>query len=127
MNGTLSGRTQPMRMRPTDSGTRADPLAADRGANDEKIARRIGVGGSTVYRTKRRFWYSATCSTKSRARARAVSLPAKRKPRWSRRPVRARPWALASDLAALPVNWPGSLHTKASRGKPCAGAWPKTI
>jgi transposase len=30
-------------------------LAADAGASDEGIARSIGVGGSTVYRTKRRF------------------------------------------------------------------------
>ena len=30
-------------------------LATDRGASDEEIARSIGVGGSTVYRTKRRF------------------------------------------------------------------------
>jgi len=30
-------------------------LAADNGASDEEIARNIGVGGSTVYRTKRRF------------------------------------------------------------------------
>ena len=30
-------------------------LAADGGASDEQIARSIGVGGSTVYRTKRRF------------------------------------------------------------------------
>jgi transposase len=30
-------------------------LAADRGVGDEEIARTIGVGGSTVYRTKRRF------------------------------------------------------------------------
>ena len=30
-------------------------LAVDRGASDEEIARSIGVGGSTVYRTKRRF------------------------------------------------------------------------
>jgi transposase len=30
-------------------------LAADAGANDEEIARSVGVGGSTVYRTKRRF------------------------------------------------------------------------
>src|SRR5579862_1183636 len=30
-------------------------LAADGGASDEEIARNIGVGGSTVYRTKRRF------------------------------------------------------------------------
>ena len=30
-------------------------LAADAGAGDEEIARTIGVGGSTVYRTKRQF------------------------------------------------------------------------
>lgn len=30
-------------------------LSADAGASDEEIARSIGVGGSTVYRTKRRF------------------------------------------------------------------------
>src|SRR5262252_6702354 len=30
-------------------------LAADAGARDEEIARSVGVGGSTVYRTKRRF------------------------------------------------------------------------
>ena len=30
-------------------------LAVDRGASDEEVARSIGVGGSTVYRTKRRF------------------------------------------------------------------------
>src|SRR6185312_7069332 len=30
-------------------------LAADGGASDEAIARSVGVGGSTVYRTKRRF------------------------------------------------------------------------
>ena len=30
-------------------------LAADAGCSDEEIARSGGVGGSTVYRTKRRF------------------------------------------------------------------------
>ena len=30
-------------------------LAADTGASDEEIATSVGVGGSTVYRTKRRF------------------------------------------------------------------------
>jgi len=30
-------------------------LAADAGSSDEEIARVVGVGGSTVYRTKRRF------------------------------------------------------------------------
>ena len=30
-------------------------LAADAGASDDEIARNVGVSGSTVYRTKRRF------------------------------------------------------------------------
>jgi transposase len=30
-------------------------LAADGGASDEEVARSVGIGGSTVYRTKRRF------------------------------------------------------------------------
>jgi transposase len=30
-------------------------LAANAGAGDDEIARDVGVGGSTVYRTKRRF------------------------------------------------------------------------
>jgi transposase len=30
-------------------------LAADAGCSDEEIVRTVGVGGSTVYRTKRRF------------------------------------------------------------------------
>src|SRR2546423_4519726 len=30
-------------------------LAADAGSSDEEIARAVSVGGSTVYRTKRRF------------------------------------------------------------------------
>ena len=30
-------------------------LAADEGLSEEEIATRVGVGGSTVYRTKRRF------------------------------------------------------------------------
>ena len=68
-------------------------LAADGGASDEEIVRSIGVGGSTVYRTKRRFVLGnlGRRSTKRRARARAVSLPAKRKLCWWRPPVRARP------------------------------------
>ncbi|MDH2357490.1 helix-turn-helix domain-containing protein [Bradyrhizobium sp. SSUT112] len=31
-------------------------LAADAGASDEEIARSVGVGGSTVYRTKPASW-----------------------------------------------------------------------
>ncbi|MEA2918979.1 MAG: hypothetical protein QOJ15_11060 [Bradyrhizobium sp.] len=37
-------------------------LAADAGRSDEEIARAVAVGGSTVYRTKRRFVESSTPS-----------------------------------------------------------------
>ena len=102
-------------------------LAVDRGASDEEIARSIGVGGSTVYRTKRRFVLGNLAAALDEE-PRPGALPAKRKPCWSRRPVRARPrGARVGPWSFWPVNWPGSPHAKASRGKPCAGAWPKTI
>jgi transposase len=47
-----------MRTRPTDRTAKrwqAWGAQAHCGAGDEEIARSIGVGGSTVYRTKRRF------------------------------------------------------------------------
>src|ERR1700732_3172921 len=63
---TLPRRTQPSRARRTHGAPerrhaarklkRAQILlAADAGAGDEDIAISVGVGGSTVYRTKRRF------------------------------------------------------------------------
>jgi transposase len=42
-------------MRRASLSTRRILLAADAGASDEDIATNVGVGGSTVYRTKRRF------------------------------------------------------------------------
>src|SRR5258707_11219492 len=64
---TLSGGAQPCRAHRTQGaserwqagGAQAQAaqilLAADAGASDEAIAASVGVGGSTVYRTKRRF------------------------------------------------------------------------
>jgi hypothetical protein len=45
-------------------------LAADAGASDEEIARSIGVGGSTVHRTKRRFLVGNLEAALSEARRR---------------------------------------------------------
>ena len=88
-------------------------LAVDRGASDEEIGRSIGVGGSTVYRTKRRFVLgnlAAALNKEPRPGARRKG-PAKRKPCWSRRPVRARPpGARVGPCSFWPVNWPGSPH-----------------
>ena len=63
----VTGRTEPIRTRPTDCaaerrqacGAQAQACAnfagGDASASDEEIARTVGVGGSTVYRTKRHF------------------------------------------------------------------------
>ena len=96
-------------------------LAADAGAGDEEIARSVGVGGSTVSRTKRRF------SASSRGRGRNESSPARRRPCWSPPPVPTHPQGgRVGRWSFWRVNWSGSPSTPASRGKPCAGAWPKT-
>ncbi len=44
-----------MTARRAASSCGADLLAADAGASDGDIAGNVGVGGSTVYRTKQRF------------------------------------------------------------------------
>ena len=57
----------------------------------------------------------------------AASSPAKRKPCWSQPPVRAHPPGVrVGRWSFWQVNWSGSPNMPASRGKPCAGAWPKT-
>ena len=50
LKALLSGGKQSVR-----KVKRTQLLAADAGASDEEIATNVGVGGSTVYRTKRRF------------------------------------------------------------------------
>jgi transposase len=66
-------------------------LAADAGASDDEIARSVGVGGSTVYRTKRRFVLgnlAAALSEEPRPGAAllvatACSSPPKGRARWT--------------------------------------------
>ena len=104
-------------------------LAADAGASDEEIATSVGVGGSTVYRTKRRFVLGnlETALREAPRPGARRSSRAKRKRFWSRPLVRARPRAArAGRLSFWRVNWSASPPTPASRGKLCAGAWPKT-
>jgi Homeodomain-like domain len=57
-------------------------LAADAGASDDVIATSVGVSGSTIYRTKRRFVLGnlEAHSANNRAPERIVSCPAKRRP-----------------------------------------------
>jgi hypothetical protein len=71
-------------------------LAADAGVLDETIARSLAVGGSTVYRTKRRFVEGnlARALDEEPRPGAARKLSGTRKPCWWRPPVRARPRAV---------------------------------
>ena len=98
-------------------------LAADAGASDEDIAISIGVGGSTVYRTKRRFLVgnleealreearpgtSRKLSGKEEALlvATACSNPPEGRARWT--------WS------CWRMNWSGSPSMTASPARQCA-------
>ncbi len=64
-------------------------LAADAGVSDDDIATSVGVGGSTVYRTKRRFIEGSlerALSEEQRPGAERNSRPRK-KPCWWQRPA----------------------------------------
>jgi len=104
-------------------------LAADAGASDEEIATSVGVGGSTVYRTKRRFVLGnleAALREEPRPGARR-KLSGKEEALLVATACSARPQAArAGRLSFWRVNWSASPPTPASRGKLCAGAWPKT-
>src|SRR5665213_2946346 len=70
-------------------------LAADAGASDGEFARSVGVGGSTVYRTKRRFVegnLERALSEEPRPE-RSANWRARKKPCWWQQPVPARPRA----------------------------------
>ena len=112
---TLSGRTKPNRTCQPDctlSGAeqaalklnRAQTLpTADPDTSDDDIAASVGVGGSTVYRTKQRSTScSVTCrqhSVKYRVRERAESSRAKRRsPYWWQQRV-------PSPRMVAPVGW----------------------
>ena len=67
-------------------------LAADAGVGDEAIAASVSVGGSTVYRTKRRFVEGSleqALSEETRPGRRA-SCPARKPPCWWRPPAPVR-------------------------------------
>jgi hypothetical protein len=104
-------------------------LAADAGVSDEAIANSIGVGGSTVYRTKRRFVLGnlAAAPNEEPRPGAAGKSPGKKKPCWSRRLARDLPRVVPVGLwSCCRANWSSSPSTAASRGRRCAGAWPKT-
>src|ERR1700681_2852847 len=105
-------------------------LAADAGASDDEIAISVGVGGSTVYRTKQRFVLGnleAALSEQPRPgagrklsgkeEALLVATACSKPPQ----AVPAGPWTF------WPANWSGSPRMTISPARPCAGGWPKTI
>jgi hypothetical protein len=104
-------------------------LAADAGVSDEAIANSVGVGGSTVYRTKRRFVLGnleAALSEEPR-RGAERKLSGKEEALRSRRLARDLPRVVLVGLwSCWRANWSSSPSTAASRGKRCAGDWPKT-
>ena len=96
-------------------------LAADAGVADETIAQSLGVGGSTVYRTKRHF----VEGTLGQALHEEPRPGAKRKLTglfWLRPRAPARPRAALAGPSNCSARWCASPSTIASRAKPCAGA-----
>ena len=104
-------------------------LAADAGASDDDIATSVGVGGSTVYRTKQRFVLGnleAALSEEPR--------PGARRKLSGKDEALLVATACSKPPGAAPVgpwnywrmNWSSSPPTTVSPARPCAGGWPKT-
>src|ERR1700726_130205 len=105
-------------------------LAADAGRSDEEIARTVAVGGSTVYRTKRRF----VEGNLERALSEDPRPGAERKLTGKEEallvatacasPPEAAP---AGRLSCWQARWSSSPGTRAFRARRFDGAWPKTV
>ena len=84
-------------------------LAAEAGSSDEEIARAVAVGGSTVYRTKRRFVegnLERALSEEQRPGAERKLTGKGRKPCWWQPLVRARLRAVpAGRWSCWPTPW----------------------
>ena len=83
-------------------------LAADAGIGDEAIASSVSVGGSTVYRTKRRFVEGnlELALGKKRGPELPASCPARRRRCWWRRSAQARRQAAsAGHWICWPARW----------------------
>src|ERR1700682_6367544 len=121
-------------------------LAADAGCSDEEIARTMAVGGSTVYRTKRRFVEGnleralsedprpgAERKLTGKEEALLVATACANPPEGrARRPLEllAQPpprVAPAGRWNCWPTPWSSSPGTRACRARRCAGGWPKTV
>ncbi len=105
-------------------------LAADAGVSDEAIASSVSVGGSTVYRTKRRF-VEGNLELALKEEARPGAAP---------QAVRQGNGVAGGDRLLQSAGGPQALDTGSSgrrdgqltehegcRARRCAGAWPRTI
>jgi len=104
-------------------------LAADAGASDEAIAIGVAVGGSTVYRTKRRFVEANLEAALSEEPRRGADrkLSATRRRFWWRWPAPARRRVVrAGRWSCWPARWSNSPSMRAYPARQCAGAWPRT-
>jgi len=99
-------------------------LAADAGATDEDVAISVGVGGSTIYRTKRRFVLGnleAALSEEPRPGA-SRKLSGKEEALLVATACSGPPAGpLVGRWSCWPMNWCGSPSTPASPAKRCVG------
>ena len=104
-------------------------LAADAGTSDEAIATSVGVGGSTVYRTKRRFVLgNLEAALKEEPRPGALRKLSGKEEALLVATACSKPpqGALGGRWNSWQANWSGSPNMTTSPARPCAGAWPKT-
>ena len=105
-------------------------LAADGGASDEEIARSIGVGSSTVYRTKRRFVLrslEAALSEEPRRGAARKFTGKEEALLVATACSTRRPAAPVGHWSCWPTRWSSSPRMRAYRARRCAAAWRRTI
>jgi transposase len=104
-------------------------LAADAGIGDEAIASSVSVGGSTVYRTKRRFVEgNLELALSEEARPGAKRKLSGKETALLVATACSNPpgGASAGHWTCLPMRWSGSPTMKIYRERRCAGAWPRT-
>ena len=95
-------------------------LAADAGRSDDEIARTMAVGGSTVYRTKRRFVEGnlERALSEDPRPGRSASSPARKKPcSWQRLAQTLLRVAPAGRWNCWPTLWSSSPSTTACRAR----------
>ena len=99
-------------------------LAADDGVGDGEVAARVGAGGSTVYRTKRRFVEgNLELALAEAPRPGAQRLSGKEEALLIATACSAPPAGRAPGRSSCwPTSWSRSPSMRACRARPCVGA-----